>query len=455
MKLQMTLIQSPKGIEVSESAQVIQAHELQLGRGKDNDWVLEDPQRILSAKHCRIFTEGNAGYILDLSTNGTFVNDSNDAIGKGNIATIQHGDRIKAGSYSFKVTICENADEQIAPRLPPTDDDQTDLALNFSPTEIDLLGEEFDDWANLQGEDQQPFAECTAPTPESLNALLDEQPFLDECFVLPLARESATDSADGQRRAQPPGRSQSSHEPLVSATDARSRNQDGSFRSITPALQADGSRQVPLLTEALASEETGLLTALGLSNNRWTHNELSDFKTKLALMARECLQGLMRINRVRDDLKNKLKVSVTTIRSEGNDPIKFAASLEELVESLFIRPTDAYLDPVAAVRGNMKAISQHETAMVAGFHAVIQTLVAELNPESIEIEAEQRKGLFFFRTRLYRTAWWEYKKRYQKKFANYALESALSNSGVFAEAYESKIRSLNEPFSYKNPMESL
>ncbi len=452
MKLQMTLIQSPKGIEVNESARVIQAHELQLGRGKDNDWVLEDPQRILSAKHCRIFTEGNTGYILDLSTNGTFVNDSNDAIGKGNIATIQHGDQIKAGSYSFKVAIFENADDPITPT--PANGEQTDLALNFSPTELDLLGAEYDDWANLQGEDQQLFAEHTAPTPESLNALLDEQPFLDECMALPVAREPATESPDGYRVAQVPWRPPIEQEPLASVSDARVRNEAASFRS-TSALQADEPQQVPLLTQALASEEIELLTALGLNNNRWTPNELSQFKTKLALMARECLHGLMRINRVRDDFKNKMKVSVTTIRSEGNDPIKFAASFEELLESLFTRSTDAYLDPVASVRGNMKAISQHETAMVAGFQAVIQALVAELNPESIEIEAEQKKSLFFSRTRLYRTAWWEYKRRYQKKFSNYALESALSKSSVFAEAYESKIRNLNESFGYKSVEEAL
>jgi len=45
-----------------------------IGRSADNDWVLPDPARYVSAHHARVsFKEG--GYLLeDLSTNGVYVN---------------------------------------------------------------------------------------------------------------------------------------------------------------------------------------------------------------------------------------------------------------------------------------------------------------------------------------------------------------------------------------------
>src|SRR5919201_159996 len=46
-----------------------------IGRSADNDWVLPDPLRYVSAHHARVeYRDGNF-YLEDLSTNGVFVND--------------------------------------------------------------------------------------------------------------------------------------------------------------------------------------------------------------------------------------------------------------------------------------------------------------------------------------------------------------------------------------------
>src|ERR1700730_4560107 len=53
-----------------------------IGRSADNDWVLPDPLRYGSAPHARVSFR-NGDYLLeDLSTNGVFVNDSEQAICK-------------------------------------------------------------------------------------------------------------------------------------------------------------------------------------------------------------------------------------------------------------------------------------------------------------------------------------------------------------------------------------
>src|SRR5260370_6881272 len=45
-----------------------------IGRSTDNDWVLPDPSRYVSAHHARVqFREGHF-YLQDVSTNGVYVN---------------------------------------------------------------------------------------------------------------------------------------------------------------------------------------------------------------------------------------------------------------------------------------------------------------------------------------------------------------------------------------------
>src|SRR5215470_13086878 len=53
-----------------------------IGRSADNDWVLPDPQRYVSAHHARIqFREGHF-YLQDVSTNGVYVNDDMEPLAK-------------------------------------------------------------------------------------------------------------------------------------------------------------------------------------------------------------------------------------------------------------------------------------------------------------------------------------------------------------------------------------
>src|ERR687891_598286 len=49
---------------------------LSIGRGADSDWVLPDPARQLSKRHCVVERRGGARFLTDTSANGGFVADS-------------------------------------------------------------------------------------------------------------------------------------------------------------------------------------------------------------------------------------------------------------------------------------------------------------------------------------------------------------------------------------------
>ena len=79
--------------------------ELRIGRGPDNDWIMPDPERMLSKKHCVIAFRNGAWAIADTSTNGTFLNREAEPLGQ--IRPLSDGDRIRLGTYEIEVRIAD------------------------------------------------------------------------------------------------------------------------------------------------------------------------------------------------------------------------------------------------------------------------------------------------------------------------------------------------------------
>ena len=76
-----------------------------IGRGPENDWVLADPDRHLSKRHCVLSWQGAFWQVSDLSTNGTFINGEAAPIGPGQVRDLRDGDRLRLGDYEMAVRI--------------------------------------------------------------------------------------------------------------------------------------------------------------------------------------------------------------------------------------------------------------------------------------------------------------------------------------------------------------
>src|SRR5262245_40157944 len=97
--------------DVAPERREVRGGEFSVGRGQDNQWVVADPERRLSKRHCR-FVYGSGHWELhDLSTNGTYVNQASEPIGKGAAQKLRNGDRVTFGLYDIEVSI----DEEEAP----------------------------------------------------------------------------------------------------------------------------------------------------------------------------------------------------------------------------------------------------------------------------------------------------------------------------------------------------
>jgi type VI secretion system protein ImpI/type VI secretion system protein len=72
--------------------------EFKIGRGPDNDWIMPDPDKMLSKRHCVIAFRNGGWALADTSTNGTFLNREADPVGPGQIRELSDGDRIRFGA---------------------------------------------------------------------------------------------------------------------------------------------------------------------------------------------------------------------------------------------------------------------------------------------------------------------------------------------------------------------
>ncbi|MBB5690619.1 type VI secretion system FHA domain protein [Roseomonas alkaliterrae] len=103
MELTLTMIRCPDSV-VPEQRRV-PGGDYVIGRGADANWVLPDPDRLLSKHHCVVEFRGGGWQVRDLSTNGTFVNHATAPVGRDQVKMLEDGDRLRLGPYEIEVRL--------------------------------------------------------------------------------------------------------------------------------------------------------------------------------------------------------------------------------------------------------------------------------------------------------------------------------------------------------------
>ena len=107
MPLTFTVLRCPDS--VPPETRTVTGGEFTVGRGPGVDWVLPDPERLLSKHHFAVAYRGGSWQIADTSTNGTTLNRDPAPIGQSEVRTLRDGDRLSLGSYEIEVRVAEDA----------------------------------------------------------------------------------------------------------------------------------------------------------------------------------------------------------------------------------------------------------------------------------------------------------------------------------------------------------
>ena len=95
---------------------VMRGPSLTIGRGPENDMVLPDPDRQISKTHCVVENHNGNLVVVDLSTNGTFLNYGKVPLGR-TPTPLNDGDVLIMGAYELVVQVTAQSSEPMAPLM--------------------------------------------------------------------------------------------------------------------------------------------------------------------------------------------------------------------------------------------------------------------------------------------------------------------------------------------------
>ncbi len=430
---------------------------ISLGRADGNDVVLPDPDRTISSRHCIIEERGNDYVVMDISTNGTFLNYMPQPLGP-TPSPLNHGDTIVIGGFEFRVEIS-------AALGAPAIDPYANLA---APVMDDIL-------APLPPEGEEPAGfvggldEAGAATGDAISALLGDGPAVgpDASGLAAPAPEPAPlipededifgpggDPFDGMETSAP------DHGASAQDYFAAPPSQAGAGALIpddwdvsepepmaapapppqpAPAPQAAAPVPAPAPSAPVSGDAARAFLAAAKAGEDLSDADLVAAMARTGAAYRVMVEGLRDVLMTRASIKSEFRLGQTMISPDGNNPIKFSVSGDQAVEAMVKPNMPGYLEAEKAATEAVNDIKAHEVAMMTGMQAAIKALLERFDPARLSEKIEAKKSLFGGG----KAKRWDVFEKMYGEIASEAEDDFQALFGkAFAKAYEEQLRKL-------------
>ena len=411
MTLTLSMLRCPD--TVAPESRTMQSGEFSIGRGPENDWVLADPERSISKRHCILAYRSGYWQVADLSTNGTFLNRDSEPLGRGQPHDLRDGDRLRIGPYEIEARIVEAA----APlRAPAASQNPFDLdpfanppagvgAGRFEPDPLLRPAGAPDPFASGVGQpginlppDYDPLAPDPADVPFAGPVQSDHSPHIDDAFIAPAARPVLPEDWDREFRsfaAAPaaPEPAPAAPAPIPAPVAAPAAVPSAPVAPASPEPFTPPRPAVaPVSTAAAAVEGADLLAAFlrgtGISDTRPTGDPAAAMEG-LGRAFRALVSGLRRALIARAAVKREFRLEQTSLRSQRNNPLKFSADDEDALRALLGTGRRTDMNAAEAVSDALRDVRLHELATMVAMQAAVRALLAELEPEKLRRAVER------------------------------------------------------------------
>lgn len=296
-----------------------------IGRGLQNDWILPDPDRYISGRHATIDHKGGIYYLVDTSSNGIYVNDEYEPVGKGNTRRLFNGDKLRMGDFIFDV--CVDAGETIAVPLDDEDEPVIDPDIegfvdeDSLRTGVNLLSEE-----EITGDDEFQSALFGSKEPEP-----EPEPEAMEIFD-----EPETPKKKGVE---------------VTAEDL--------FDSFLDGLGLSRADLQPSL-----NRPEMMMTA--------------------GQVLRELVTGCTELLASRANLKHAFRLDQTTLLPRHNNPMKFSENTNDLLKQLLTGGEGDYLGAQDSIREANRDLINHQNAFLDAMTSAFVEFADRFEPTELQ-----------------------------------------------------------------------
>lgn len=361
-----------------------------IGRSSDNDWVLPDPERLVSSQHCVIQYKEGRYYLTDNSTNGVELVKSGIRMRRGNSELLQDGELIRIGDYEIQARIDFNVqavDSQPFAGDSPNSFEALMGAVVNKPTPAPVIAPQFQGASSMDTlPDLFDFLSPTAvppptvpdhvpseqhdfrpPTPVAVPVA--ETPVVSGS-VIPEDWDLFGDTSAPVASAPPPP----PPPPIIQPPPA-----------VEPALPVADSQQPDLLQ--------AFLRGAGLDQLRLDKAQAEAQMENIGRSYRLMVEGLIDVLRARASLKGEFRMQQTMIQPAENNPLKFAPNADEALLLLLRHGNQAFMAPDLAVRDSFNDLRAHQLAVMAGVEAAIKHLLSRFEPAQLEERMGKPGGL--------------------------------------------------------------
>ena len=343
-----------------------------IGRSSDNDWVLPDPMRYVSAHHARVSFRDGQFYLEDLSTNGVYVNDRPEPVAKLGSGgyRLKNGDVLRIGDYQIVIAL----ETETVSDIP-----QLDSAAAV-PTSIHAL---------------HPIGRAAQT---DIGAMLD----LEELLV--------SDAGSGSGSFQPVnayGQSISSG-PTAAAGSAASAaalrplpvqdpSEESLARRIARLARAAGRDSRGAASPALYDVHSGLQAfcrGAGIDPEKLPAEAQTRLLHLVGQLVREALVGLKDLQRSRGEIRDRFRIEMPPPEPDDPRPSLGRSTVDELLLELLVQHESRSIDAVQWLREAVDEGKSHEQATALAIRAAFIEFLDRLDPAELEARFERaaRRG---------------------------------------------------------------
>jgi type VI secretion system FHA domain protein len=316
-----------------------------IGRANDNDWVLPDPERYLSAHHARVRFRNGAFQLLDTSTNGVFINDRSTALGRRGTHALVDGDRLRIGDYLIAVSIdVANADS-------------TEATLAGAGAPLDSAAPAHSDAAASQ-------------------ALLQTEPNVGDLLQLGPSPTSRIGAVEALLQS-------------VLSTDAPLLALDQSVPQPKPTREPKSTRCERQAAErnSDAADIESFCRGAGIDAAVLRGEAQSRALQLAGSLLREALVGLKGLTLAQREMREH------QIGAEREDAQRIGLTglpVEDLLRQLLLGHEAHQLDAVQWLRDMLASMRRHDAALMRAMHSALAEFLARLDPEAIAQDGTPR-----------------------------------------------------------------
>ena len=337
MPLQLEIVSEHRDLVGDDAVHIFREEGGTIGRSLQNDWILPDPDRYISGRHATIDFRGGIYYLMDTSSNGVYLNNDCEPLGRDKPQRLFNGDRIRMGDFQMVVSI--DSGESI----------------------------------------EMPVADPANSINEHAASLVDEDPLKTGMLLLDEEEITGDDEFQSALFGSPADTGIAEHAAEI----------------VAEAMEAETHEPKPLKEADLVATDLldSYLDGLGITRAELhPSTDLGQLMQNAGEVMREFVDGVTQLLASRANMKNAFRLDQTTVLPRHNNPIKLSANIKDSIMQLLVGKEGEYLGPRDSVREVCRDLLFHQDAMLDAMDKSFVEFADRFDPDELKEGFDQSLG---------------------------------------------------------------